>query len=86
MVSGDCGMSLRDYFAAAALTGLIATTGMKNAGGDLVSGDEEDENTIANDARCCGWGAELAEDDHRLSWLEIIAGEAYQFADAMVVS
>lgn len=82
------GMSLRDFFAAAALTGLIATTGMKHAGGDLVSGNEEDENTIANDARCCGWGAETnlhAEDDHRLSWLEIIADEAYSFADAMLI-
>lgn len=83
---GEQGMSLRDYFAAAALTGLLVTTGMKAAGGDLTSGEDE---SICNDARTCGWGSPATnglqdENGKKLTWLEIVSGEAYEFADAML--
>lgn len=79
-------VSLRDYFAAAALTGLLVTTGMKAAGGDLTSGENE---SICNDARTCGWGSGVAngmknEDGSEFTWLEMIADEAYSVADAML--
>lgn len=81
------GVELRDWFAGMALQALIGTTAHSSASGDLTSGDLDNPESIASDARTCGWGSEtnlVNGNGGKYTWLEIITAEAYEFADSMM--
>jgi hypothetical protein len=80
------GVPLRDWFAGMALQALIGTTSQVTAAGGLTSDTQEGRSSIADDARSWGWGSKCAPsgEDGRMTWLQLLTREAYDFADAML--